>query len=111
MTNEELRMQARTSAPYIKIAGGLWALGAMTIMVAAVTWIVLAVMTGDYFSNPKVTRDAAEAGSGDLSRGCAIFRSRLGPANMICRQVRKSMAGFAESSCTLRREAADSGPG
>ena len=62
MSNEELRAQANTAAVEIKIAGGLWVLGMMVIMVAAVTWIVLAVMTGDYFTHSKAVRDAAEGG-------------------------------------------------
>ena len=61
MTNEELRAQARTTAPFIKIAGGLWVMAFMIIMIAAVTWLVLAVMTGDYFTNSKAVRDAAAA--------------------------------------------------
>ena len=44
----------------------------MIIMVAAVTWIVLAVMAGDYFTNAKAVRDAAEAGSGVLSQQGSI---------------------------------------
>ena len=72
MSNEELRAQAKKSAPYIKIAGGLWTLAFTTIMIAAVTWIVLAVMTGDYFTNSKAVRDAAEAGSGILSQQGSI---------------------------------------
>ena len=68
MSNEELRAQARTTAPHIKIAGGLWVLGMMIVMIAAVTWIVLAVMAGDYYSNAKAFRDAALAGSGNLSQ-------------------------------------------
>lgn len=35
MSNEELRAQARTSAPQIKIASGIWVVGMMII--AAVT--------------------------------------------------------------------------
>ena len=62
MTNEELRAQARTTAPQIKIAGGLWLIAAMIIMVAAVVWIVLAVMANDYYSNTKAVRDADAAG-------------------------------------------------
>ena len=37
-------------------------------MIATVVWIVLAIMTGDYFSNSKAARDAAEAGTGLLSQ-------------------------------------------
>ena len=62
MTNENLRAQARTTAPQIKIAGGLWLIAAMIIMVAAVVWIVLAVMANDYYSNTKAVRDADAAG-------------------------------------------------
>ena len=62
MSNEELKAQAQKSAPHIKIAGGLWVVALMIVMVAAVAWIVLAVMTGDYFTNSKAVRDAAEAG-------------------------------------------------
>ena len=72
MSNEELRAQARTTSPYIKIAGGLWFAAFMIIMVAAIAWITLAVMTGDFFSNSKAIRDAAEAGSGILSQQGSI---------------------------------------
>ena len=53
MSDEELRAEAQTTAPYIKIAGGLWIVGMMIVMIAAVTWIVLAVMAGDYYGNTK----------------------------------------------------------
>ena len=72
MSNEELRAQAKTGTPHIKVAGALWVLGMMTVMIAAVAWIVLAVMTGDYFTNSKAVRDAAEAGSGILSQQGSI---------------------------------------
>ena len=72
MSNEELRAQAQTTSPYIKIAGGLWFAAFMIIMVAAIAWITLAVMTGDFFSNSKAIRDAAEAGSGILSQQGSI---------------------------------------
>ena len=72
MSNEELRAQAQTTSPYIKIAGGLWVAAFMIIMVAAIAWITLAVMTGDFFSNSKAIRDAAEAGSGLLSQQGSI---------------------------------------
>jgi hypothetical protein len=68
VTNEALRLQARRTAPYIKIAGGLWVGALMIVMLAAITWIVLAVMTGDYYANAKATRDAAAAGEGVLSQ-------------------------------------------
>jgi hypothetical protein len=72
MSNEELRSQAQTGSSYIKIAGALWFMAFMIVMVAAVTWVVLAVMTGDYFTNAKVARDAAEAGTGLLSQQGSI---------------------------------------
>ena len=72
MSNEELRAQAQTTSPYIKIAGGFWLAAMMIIMVAAIAWITLAVMTGDFFSNSKAIRDAAEAGSGLLSQQGSI---------------------------------------
>ncbi len=68
MNSEELRTQARASSPQIMIAAALWVVAMTIIMVAAVTLIVLAVMTGDYFTNSKAARDAAEAGSGILSQ-------------------------------------------
>ena len=74
MTNEALRVQARTTAPQIKIAGGLWIVAAMIIMVAAIVWIVLAVMAGDYFESSKVIREAATTGS-DLATKRAFIES------------------------------------
>ena len=68
VTNEALRRQAQTAAPYINIAGALWVVASMIVMVAAVTWIVLAVMAGDYYTNSKAVRDAAEASSAVLSQ-------------------------------------------
>ena len=68
MTNEALRTQAQRSAPYIKVAGVLWVVASMIVMIAAVTWLVLAVLAGDYYANGKAVRDAAEAGSGVLSQ-------------------------------------------
>ena len=72
MSNEELRAQARTGSPLITVAGGLWVVALTIVMIAAVTWLVLAVMTGDYFSNSKAVRDAAAAGSGILSQQGSI---------------------------------------
>ena len=37
-----------------------------------VVWIVLALMAGDYFTNAKTVRDAAQAGSGILSQQGSI---------------------------------------
>ncbi len=67
-SNEELRAQARQSAPQIKIAAGIWIGGMMIIAAITVIWIVLAVLAGDYYSNSKAVRDAAEAGSPVLSQ-------------------------------------------
>ncbi len=61
MSNEELRAQARTSAPQIKIAAGIWVVGMMIIAAVTIIWVVLAFLAGDYYSNSKVVRDAAEA--------------------------------------------------
>ena len=72
MSNEELRLQARRTAPQIKIAGGVWVIGMMIVMAASVIWVVLAVLTGDYYSNSKLVRDTAEAGSGLLSQLATI---------------------------------------
>ena len=63
MNSEDiLRIQARASSPQIMIAGALWLVAFMIIMIAAVTWIVLAVMAGDFFTNAKAVRDADQAG-------------------------------------------------
>lgn len=72
MTNEELKVQSRKTAPQIKIAGGIWVAGLMIIMVASVIWVVLAVIAGDYYSSSKIVRDAAESGSGLLSQLATI---------------------------------------
>lgn len=37
MSNEELGAQAQKTAPHIKIAGGLWVVGMMTIMAITIT--------------------------------------------------------------------------
>ena len=68
MSNEELRSQARQSAPPIKIAAGIWIGGMMIIVAITVIWIVLAGLAGDYYSNSKAVRDAAETGSPVLSQ-------------------------------------------
>ena len=68
MSNEELRSQAQQSAPQIKIAAGIWIGGMMIIVAITVIWIVLAGLAGDYYSNSKAVRDAAEAGSPVLSQ-------------------------------------------
>ncbi len=68
MSNEELRAQARTSTPQIKVAAGIWVAGMMIIVAITVIWVVLAVVSNDYYSNSKAVRDAAEAGSGVLAQ-------------------------------------------
>ena len=68
VSNEELRAQADTTAPQIKIAAGIWIGGMMIIVAITVIWVVLAALAGDYYSNSKAVRDAAEAGSGVLSQ-------------------------------------------
>ena len=72
VSTEELRTQAKVSSSHIKIAGGLWVLAAMIVMIAAVTWVTLAVMAGDYFTSSKAARDAAAAGSALLSQQGSI---------------------------------------
>ena len=67
VSNQELRAQAKRTAPQIKVAAGLWVLGMMIIAAATVAWVVLAVVAGDYYSNSKAVRDAAVAGSALLS--------------------------------------------
>ena len=71
-SSEELRAQAQSSAPFIKIAGALWLVALMIVIAAAVVWIILAVMAGEYYANSKAVRDAAEAGSGILSQQGSI---------------------------------------
>ena len=73
MSNEELRIQARRASPHIKIAGALWLLGIMTVMAAAVTWVVISLgWSNDYYAIGKAVRDAAEPGSGVLATLASI---------------------------------------
>ena len=73
MSNQELKAQAQTSAPQIKIAAGLWVMGLMIIMVTTIAWLVISVAwTNDYFAFSKGVRDAAEAGSSVLANLAAI---------------------------------------
>ena len=68
MNNQELRAQARRTAPQIKIAGGLWVLGMMMIIAATITWVVVSVAwASDYYSFSKAVRDGAASGSGVLA--------------------------------------------
>ena len=64
MNNRELKAQSQTSSPHIKIAGGLWFMAMMTVLVATITWLVISVVwTNDYYAFSKGARDGAEAGS------------------------------------------------
>jgi len=73
LSNQELKAQAQTSAPQIKIAAGLWVMGLMIIMAATITWLVISVAwTNDYYAFSKGVRDAAEAGSPVLSNLASI---------------------------------------
>ncbi len=68
MNNQELKTQAQTSAPQIKIAGGLWVMAMMIVLVATITWFVISVAwTNDYYAFSKGARDGAEAGSALLA--------------------------------------------
>ncbi len=69
---DELRALAQSGSPYIRIAGALWVVAMMIVMVTAVVWIILAIMAGDYYANTKAVRDAAESGSGILSQQGSI---------------------------------------
>ncbi len=85
MNNDELRLQSQRTSPLIKVAGGIWVTGAMIVMAASIIWIVLAVFAGDYYSNSKIVRDTAEAGSGLLSQLATIqgFKAWLLPFSFL----------------------------
>ena len=73
MNNQELKTQAQTSAPQIKIAGGLWVMAMMIVLVATITWLVISVAwTNDYYAFSKGARDGAEAGSALLANLASI---------------------------------------
>lgn len=73
MNNQELNKQAQTSAPQIKIAGGLWVMAMMIVLVATITWLVISVAwTNDYYAFSKGARDGAEAGSALLANLASI---------------------------------------
>ena len=59
MSDEELTEQDSQTSPQIKVAAGLWFLGVVIIAAVTVTWVVLAVLVGDYYSNTKAVRDSA----------------------------------------------------
>ena len=51
MNNQELKKLAQTSVPQIKVAGRLWVMAMMIILVATVTWLVMSVaLTNDYYA-------------------------------------------------------------
>ena len=73
MNNQELKQMAQTSVPQIKIAGRLWVMAMMIVLVATVTWLVLSVAwTNDYYAFSKGARDGAEAGSALLANLASI---------------------------------------
>ena len=64
MNNQELKAQFQTSSPHIKIAGGLSLTAMMTVLVAAIAWLVISVVwTNDYYAFSKGARDGTEAAS------------------------------------------------
>jgi len=103
MNTEELRTQARQSAPQIKIAGVLWVVAFTIITIAADTWIVLAIMTGDYFTNSKAVRDAAEAGSGILSQQGSIEAVKLWVLPLAFLGVGTFLLGFGFAFANILR--------
>ena len=51
MNNQELKAQLQTSSPHIKITGGPWFMAMMTVLVAAIAWLVISVgRTNDYYA-------------------------------------------------------------
>ena len=73
MNNQELKKMAQTSVPQIKIAGRLWVMAMMIVLVATVTWLVISVAwTNDYYAFSKRARDVAEAGSALLANLASI---------------------------------------
>ena len=68
MNDRETRAQAGISTSHIKVAGLLWVVASMIIMISAIMWIITSGMTSDYFSSSKAIRDAAEAGSPILAQ-------------------------------------------
>ena len=73
MNNQELKKMAQTSVTQIKIAGRLWVMAMMIVLVATVTWLVISVAwTNDYYAFSKGARDGAEAGSALLANLASI---------------------------------------
>lgn len=67
-TSEQLRSEASHPSALIRVASAFWLSAIMIVMVAAIVWVVLAFIAGDYYSNSKAVRDASEAGSAILSQ-------------------------------------------
>lgn len=73
MNDQELKTQAQTSSPKIKVAGGLWVMAMMIVMVTTISWLVISVAwTNDYYAFSKGARDGAEAGSALLAQLASI---------------------------------------
>ena len=74
MNNQELKAQSQTSSPHkTTIAGGLWFMAMMTVLVAAIAWLVISVVwNNDYSALSKGARDGAEAGSELLANLASI---------------------------------------
>ena len=69
MNNKEIKTQSQTSSPHIKIAGEPWFMTMMTVLVAAITWLIISVVwTNDYYAFSKGARDGTEAGSVMLAK-------------------------------------------
>ena len=102
-SSEELRAQAQSSAPFIKIAGALWLVALMIVMAAAVVWIVLAVIAGDYYANSKAVRDAAEAGSKMLSQQGSIEATKNWLLPLAFLGIATFIAGFGFAFANILR--------
>ena len=73
MNKREFRAQTKTLSPHIKIAGGVWFMAMMTVLVATIAWLVISVVwTNDYYAFSKGGRDRAEAGSVLLANFASI---------------------------------------
>ncbi len=101
MSSEELRAQAQTASSQIMIAGALWLLAFMIIMIAAVTWIVLAVMAGDFFTNAKAVRDADEAGILSQQGSIAAVKAWVLPLTFV--GLATFIAGFGFAFANILR--------
>ena len=78
MNNQELKGMAQTSVPQIKIAGRLWVMAMMIVLVATVTCLVISVAwTNDYYAFSKGAWDGAEAGSALLVNLASIQTTKV----------------------------------